>query len=212
MATSGPLRVVGVDHAIPEGGDSVFDKARFVEGVGVNGNLDVFFVRHRKAVVDGRGGSAPVLMQFEGHGPGGNLLGQWLREAGVALAHESQVHRQAITRLQHLAQIPGPWGTGRGLGASCRARAPAEHGGDPGHQRFLDQLRADEVDVGIDTASGEDMAFTGNGFGAGTDDDVDSGLGVGIARFADSGDVAIADAHIGFHDAPVVDDQRVRDH
>jgi hypothetical protein len=45
----------------------------------------------------------------------------------------------------------------------------------------------------------------------GTDHDGDAGLDVGIAGLADGGDHAFLDRDVGFHDAPVVDDQRVGD-
>jgi hypothetical protein len=35
------------------------------------------------------------------------------------------------------------------------------------HQRLLDLLRADPVDVRVDAAGGEDHAFAGDGLGAG---------------------------------------------
>ena len=50
----------------------------------------------------------------------------------------------------------------------------------PRHQRFLDLLRADEMDVGVEAAGGQDFAFAGNDLGAGPDDDGDAGLDVGL--------------------------------
>jgi hypothetical protein len=43
-----------------------------------------------------------------------------------------------------------------------RAGAAAEHGGDAAHQRFLDLLRADEVDMRVDAAGGDDLALAGD--------------------------------------------------
>ena len=92
-----------------------------------------------------------------------------------------------------------------------RAGAAAEHRGDAGHQRFLDLLRADEMDMGVDAAGGEDLAFAGDDLGAGADDDVDAGLDIGIAGLADRGDAAVLDADVGLDDAPMIEDQRVGD-
>ena len=92
-----------------------------------------------------------------------------------------------------------------------RAGAAADHGGDAAHQRFFDLLRADEVDVGVDAAGGEDHAFTGDDFGAGADGDGDVGLDVRVAGLADGGDAPVLEADVGLDDAPVVDDQRVGD-
>ena len=48
--------------------------------------------------------------------------------------------------------------------------------------------------------------------GARPDDDVDTGLGVGISGLANAGDPAVLQTDIGLDDAPVIDDQRIGDH
>src|SRR6185312_12036641 len=87
----------------------------------------------------------------------------------------------------------------------------ADHGGDAAIERLLDLLRRDHVDVAVDAAGGDDLAFGGDHLGAGTDDDVDAGLHVRIAGLADGGDAAIPEADVGLHDAPVIDDEGVGD-
>ena len=67
------------------------------------------------------------------------------------------------------------------------------------------------MDVGIEAAGGEDLALAGDHFGARTDDDVDAGLDVRIARLADGDDQAVLQADVGFDDAPVVEDDGVGD-
>ena len=54
-------------------------------------------------------------------------------------------------------------------------------------------------------------SFAGNDFSRRTDDDIDVGLDVGIARLADAANAAVLDADVRLDDAPVVDDQRVGD-
>ena len=71
----------------------------------------------------------------------------------------------------------------------------------PRHQRLLDLLRADEVDMRVDAAGGQDLALAGDHLGARADDDGDAGLGVGIAGLADRGDAAVAEADVGLVDA-----------
>ena len=78
-------------------------------------------------------------------------------------------------------------------------------------ERLLDLLRADEVDVRVDAAGGDDVALAGDHLGARADDDVDAGLDVGIAGLADGGDAPVPDADVGLDDAPMVEDQRVGD-
>ena len=43
----------------------VFDEARFIQCVGMNGDLHVVFVGHRQATVDRRRCRAPVFVQFQ---------------------------------------------------------------------------------------------------------------------------------------------------
>ena len=108
-------------------------------------------------------------------------------------------------------EVPRAGGAGGGVGAGRRAGAAAEHGGDARHQRLLDLLRADEVDVHVEAAGGDDLALAGDRLGAGADDDVDAGLDVGVAGLADAGDLAVLDADVGLDDPPMVDDQRIGD-
>ena len=75
----------------------------------------------------------------------------------------------------------------------------------PRHQRLVDLLRADEVDVRVDAAGGDDHALAGDDLGGrrrsrSVDD---AGLDVGIAGLADAGDAAVLDADVGLDDAPV---------
>jgi hypothetical protein len=99
--------------------------------------------------------------------------------------------------------VPRPRRAGGGEGAGGRPGAAADHGGDAGHQRLVDLLRADEVDVAVDAAGGDDHAFAGDDLGAGADDDGHAGLDVRVAGLADGGDAAVLEADVGLDDAPV---------
>ncbi len=46
VSAAGPLGVVGVDGAAADGLDGVFHEACFVQGVGMNGHLDVGGIRY----------------------------------------------------------------------------------------------------------------------------------------------------------------------
>ncbi len=83
-------------------------------------------------------------------------------------------------------QIPRPRRAGRRIGARRRSGATADHGRHAGHQRVFDLLRADKMDMRINTAGRQDLAFTGDHFGAGADDDIDARLHIGIAGLADA--------------------------
>ena len=70
-----------------------------------------------------------------------------------------------------------------------------------GVQRVVDLLGADEVDVAVEAAGGQDLALARDGLGPRADDDVDARLGVGVAGLADRVDAPVAQAHVGLVDA-----------
>ena len=67
------------------------------------------------------------------------------------------------------------------------------------------------MDVGVEAAGGEDLAFARDHFGAGTDDDGDARLDVGIAGLADRRDQPVLEADVGLHDPPMIEDDGVGD-
>ena len=67
------------------------------------------------------------------------------------------------------------------------------------------------MNMRIDPAGRQDLAFAGNHLGSRPDDDIDTGLNIRIARLADPGDAAVGDPDVRLDDTPVVDDQRVGD-
>src|SRR5256885_17170003 len=102
--------------------------------------------------------------------------------------------------------VPRPGSARGGERARRRARAAAQHGGDARHQRLLDLLRADEMDMGVEAAGGEDFSLAGDHLGAGPDDDGYARLDVRIAGLADGEDVAVLEADIGFDGGPWIED------
>src|SRR5207248_2007275 len=86
-------------------------------------------------------------------------------------------HRERVGRLDHPADMPWARRACGRKGAVRRTGAPSEHRGHARHQRFLDLLRADEMDVSVEAAGGEDFSFASDGFGSGTDDDRYIGIG-----------------------------------
>ncbi len=187
-------------------------KPELVERVGVDHHLHVVVVGHRQAAIDRRRCRAPVLVQLERTGAGLDHFLQRLRSRGIALAGKAEIDRKRIRRLDHARKMKRPRRAGGGVGAGGRPGAAAEHGSDAGHQRLVNLLRADEMDVRVEAAGGENFSFAGDHFGAGTDDDGDARLNVGIAGLADRENLAVLDADVGFDDAPVIEDQRVGDH
>ncbi len=68
------------------------------------------------------------------------------------------------------------------------------------------------MNVGVNPACGDDIAFTGDHLGPRTDDDIDTRLHIGVPGLADPGNTTVANADIGLDDAGIIKDQRVGDH
>ena len=64
---------------------------RLVQGVRVDGHLDVHLLGHGQGGVDGGGSGSPVFMQLEADGTGGHLLTQRVGPRRIPLAEEAQV-------------------------------------------------------------------------------------------------------------------------
>ena len=211
MSAACSFGVKGVDGAAFEGGKGILDKAALVQGVGVDHHLHVHGIGDTKAAINRAGGGAPILMQLQRRHACAHLFDQRVGQAGVALAGKGQIHRQGVGGLHHAAQMPWPWRAGGGQRAMRRPGAAAQHGGDARVQRVFHLLGADEMDMGIHAARGQDAPLARDDLGSGANDDGDTGLGVGIARLADGCDQPVAQADIGLVDAGMVDDQRVGD-
>ena len=74
VAAAGALGVIHVDGAALDGGQGVFEEARFVQRVGVELDLKIHFVGDREAAIDGRRHGAPIFVNFEPHGAAGELF------------------------------------------------------------------------------------------------------------------------------------------
>jgi len=132
---------------------------------------------------------------------------------GVALSEEAQVDRELLGGLEHAVDVPLPGRARRRRSARRRAGATAHQRGEPGADRLGDDLWTDEVDVAVQPARGDDFPFTSNHFGRGAYDHArgHSGHEVGVAGLTDGDDAAVANADVGLHDAPVIDDHGVGD-
>jgi hypothetical protein len=192
----------------------VLDEAGFIQRVGVDGDLDVELVGDAEAAVDGGWSGAPILVELQADGAGEDLLAQRRGRGAVAFAEKAAVHRVFVGRFQHAVDIPDARRASSGVSAVRGAGAAADHGGDATGERVLDLLRADEVDVRVDAARGDDAAFARDDFRRRADGHAgrDALLDAGISRVADGGDAPAFDADVGFDDAlHGVEDERVCD-
>ena len=161
VAAARAFGVVGVDRAALERGDRVFDEARFVQRVGVDRDLHVVLVGDRQAVVDRRGRRAPVLVQLQADRAGLDLLVERARgRLALPLPRKPRFIGKRVGRLQHARDVP--------RARACRSWRWCRSAGPvpppiivvtPRHQRLLDLLRADEVDVRVDAAGRDDAAL-----------------------------------------------------
>src|SRR5580704_2951150 len=67
------------------------------------------------------------------------------------------------------------------------------------------------MDMHIDTAGGDDLPFAGDHLRSRSDNYVDVRLHIRIASFAYGGDTPVFDGNVGFHNSPVIKNQRVGD-
>jgi hypothetical protein len=76
-------------------------------------------------------------------------------------------------------------------------------------QGVIDLLRADEVDVAVKTPCCQDAPLTSNDFSSWAYDNIYTRLRVWVAGFTDLVNAAIAQPHIRFVDAAVINDQSI---
>src|SRR5262244_2882481 len=68
------------------------------------------------------------------------------------------------------------------------------------------------MDVHVDAAGSNNLAFPGDHFCSRSNNNVDARLHIGIASFADSDDPTVLQADIGLHNSPVIENQCVGYH
>ena len=209
MATASAFGVEGVNGAAFEGCYGVFHKTRFVQSVGVDGNLNIGFFGNVQRIVDDGGRGAPVFVKLKANHASIDLFVQCSRQSRIAFAQKAQIHGKRIGRLHHALDVVRAWRARGGEGACGRACATPQHGGNATGQCFLNLLRGNEVNVGVNATSGHDHAFATDDFGARANDDVNAGLGVWVACFADGCNAIAFEANVGFHNAPVVNDEGI---
>src|ERR1051326_163334 len=211
MAAARAFGVKGVDVAALEGGDRILDKTALVQRIGVDRDRDVELLGHGETAIDRRRGRSPILVQFEPARAGLDHLDERLRLRSVAFAEEAEIDRNSLGGLQHARELPRPRRAGRRGRPRRRPGAAAEHRRDAAIERLFAQLRTDQMNMAVDAAGRDDLALAGDDLGPGTDNDIDAGLDVGVARLADAGDAPVANANIGFDDAPMIQDDGIRD-
>ena len=137
VAAAGAFRVIGVNRTALDRGNGIFDEARLVQRVRVDGDLDVVLIGHAHTAVDGRGGRAPIFVQFQAAGSGADLLHERPWQAAIAFAQEAEVDRKRLGCLEHALDVPGARCAGGGVGPCGRPGAAAQEGRQATGQRCL---------------------------------------------------------------------------
>src|SRR5207245_772962 len=155
----------------------------------------------RSARIRARGWWAPLRLPSgpATGGAGRDLLAQRIGRGGVALAEEAEVERKRLRRLEHAVDVPGARGARRRVGPRRGAGAAADQGREPGADRLVDELGADEVDVRVEPAGGDDLPLTRDHLRRRADHHAlgDAVHQVGIARLADRDDPPVPDPNVG---------------
>mmetsp|Transcript_4918 Transcript_4918/g.11772 ORF Transcript_4918/g.11772 Transcript_4918/m.11772 type:complete len:412 (-) Transcript_4918:759-1994(-) len=211
VPSAGSLRVVRVDGPSLEGSNRILHAAALVEGVGVDGDLDVVLLGSAESTVNGTGGSAPVFVKLEASSTSSNHFLEAVLEGGVALAGESKVERKRVGSLNHATNVPCSVSAGSGIGASCGPRTPSIHGSEPSRDGLIGLLRTDVVNVGVQTPRSDDASFAGNDFGSHSHSHSRSHSvhDLGVACLANRLDHPILDPNVALVDACVIDHEGV---
>ena len=108
MAAAGALGVIHVDGAAANGRQRVLHETGFVQGVGMQLDLEIHFIGDGEAGVDGGGHRSPVLVDLQAEAAGCELLAQRFAAMGVAAPEEAEIQRPCFGRLQHFSHVEGP--------------------------------------------------------------------------------------------------------
>ena len=82
--------------------------------------------------------------------------------AVLPLPVKAEIHRKGVGGLEHHAHMRRAGRAGGGAGAGGGPGAAADERGDAAGDGFIGLLRANVMDVRVDSAGGEDQAFAGD--------------------------------------------------
>mmetsp|Transcript_5452 Transcript_5452/g.16706 ORF Transcript_5452/g.16706 Transcript_5452/m.16706 type:complete len:276 (+) Transcript_5452:1246-2073(+) len=167
----------------------------------MNRCLHVMLITEGEARVDRCRRGAPILVQLVARGASLENLEHARGVAGVALTREAEVEWETVGRLDHHLDMIR---RGRARCSSCACRRPDAatiQSSNAGRNGFLDDLRADPVHMGVDSACGDDELLARDRVGGHARDHTrgDAIHAVRIARLADAHDARAFDANVRLH-------------
>ena len=164
---------IGVDRAALERGDRVLDEARLVQRVGVDRDLHVVLVGDASGSSRSPPASCPSPRAASGRMAPASICSSQRARAGWRCPCRGS-RGSSATRRPPAACARCSTGPGVQVVALVPVAGPVPPPiivVTPRHQRVVDLLRADEVDVRVDAAGGDDAALAGDDLGARADHD-----------------------------------------
>ena len=208
VTATATFRVECVDCTTFESGNGVFHIAGFVQRVGVDGNLHIVFVGYAQAGTNRVGSCTPVFVDLECANAGFDLLNQSgfasaLTSSSLTFTHQAHVQRHGFLAAQHLLNVPHTGSYGSSVGTVSRTKTTSHQSGTATSQSGVVDLRADGVNVGIDTTGSYDGRTAVDGVGSWAASHARSNAlhGVGVTGFTDTGDFAVFDTDVGLDHA-----------
>ena len=203
MAAASTFGMVRMNGTPVHRGYRILDISALVERIGMNGHLNVVKVGNRQRGIYRRRRRAPVLVNFQSARSGLDLFDERTMHRAVAFAQKTYVHWQPFDGLQHAFDAPTAGGDCGAVAAVGRSYAAAYQCRNAVAQGRIRLLRGNHVDMSVYTGGREDEMLAGNGVRrrSGYQIGVYAAHYVGIAGFADAGNLAVLDAYVGFHHA-----------
>src|SRR5258708_38880534 len=91
MSATRALGMISMNRSSFDRCNRFFDKAGFVDRVGMNRYLDIVLVGNLQTSIDCRRGRAPILMQLQSAGAGFNLFRERRQRTGVSLSPATNI-------------------------------------------------------------------------------------------------------------------------
>src|SRR5262249_30334455 len=130
VPSPGAFSMKGMNGPSFERGDGVLDKTAFVQGVGVDHNLNIHVVRDREATIDRARRATPIFMKLQAAYAGFDLFDEPRSQARVAFPEKSKIHGKGVGRLEHSLNMPRAWRACCGGRPGGRPSPTAHHGGE----------------------------------------------------------------------------------
>src|SRR5262249_9703492 len=151
----------------------------------------------------------PILVNFEATCPRLNLLNEAGCSARAALAEKAEIHRKAISGLQHPLCMPRSWSAGRRVRSHSRSRSTAQQCCQAWSECCFDLLWTEVVNVRVDAAACANLSLAGDHFSSWSYNYGDVRLDIRISSFPYADNATIFESNIRFYNSPVIENQSV---